>query len=210
MTKNALQIFFNTRNPLFTLMCMGLLLLSSSRLSFAIVIAAALVWVYALTSLAVFAARPVLPREGRGIIVVFLSSLIAFFFLFILWFISPLLTIELLYVTLLVPACFIGTFPLGKLDSLNASETVSDMVGQACVTGGVIIALSLIREPLGFMSLSFPGGAQGFIELFNVSNATGFFPLRILAVTSGALLLVGYMAALFYTIIKHLKRRRTI
>jgi hypothetical protein len=46
--------------------------------------------------------------------------------------------------------------------------------------------------------------------LFNVSNATGFFPLRILAVTSGALLLVGYMAALFYTIIKHLKRRRTI
>ncbi|MDR0707562.1 MAG: hypothetical protein LBF60_06780 [Treponema sp.] len=205
MTKSALQIFFNVRNPLFTLTCMGLLLFSSSRLSFAIVVAAALAWVYALTGLAVFAARPILPREGRGIVVAFLSSLVAVFFLFVLCFISPLLTLELLYVTLLIPVCFIGTFPLEKLDALNAYEAVSEMLRQACVTGGVIIALSLVREPLGFMTLSFPGGAQGFIELFNASSDTAFFPLRILAVSSGALLLLGYMTALFYIIIKHVR-----
>jgi hypothetical protein len=107
---------------------------------------------------------------------------------------------------LLVPVCFIGAFPLGKLDSLDVSETVSETLSQACVTGGIIIALSLVREPLGFMTLSVPGGAQGFIELFTVSGASGFFPLRILAVSSGALLLLGYITALFYTIIKRLRR----
>ncbi|MDR1220314.1 MAG: hypothetical protein LBK73_12000 [Treponema sp.] len=205
MTKNAIQIFFNTRNPLFTLMCMGLLLFSSSRLSFAIVIAVALVWVYVLTALALFAARPILPKEGRGAVMVFLSSLITLFFLFILWFISPLLTIELLYVTLLVPVSFIGAFPREKLDSLNASETMVETLSQTGAIGCVIIALSLVREPLGFMTLSFPGGVQGFIELFNGSDATGFFSLRILAVASGAFFLLGYMTALFYTIIKRFR-----
>ncbi|MDR1074435.1 MAG: hypothetical protein LBL45_12340 [Treponema sp.] len=205
MTKNAIQIFFNTHNPLFTLMCMGLLLFSSSRLSFAIVIAVALVWVYVLTALALFAARPILPKEGRGAVMVFLSSLITLFFLFILWFISPLLTIELLYVTLLVPVSFIGAFPREKLDSLNASETMVETLSQTGAIGCVIIALSLVREPLGFMTLSFPGGVQGFIELFNGSDATDFFPLRILAVASGAFFLLGYMTALFYTIIKRFR-----
>jgi hypothetical protein len=185
---------------------MGLLLFSSSRLSFAIVVAIALVWVYVVTAVAVFAARPVLPQEGRGIVVGFLSSLIAVFFLFVLWFISPLLTLELLYVTLLVPVCFIGIFPLEKLDSLNAYDAAIEMLRHACVTGSIIIALSLVREPLGFMALSFPGGAQGFIELFNASSNTEFFPLRILAVSSGALLLLGYMTALFHIIIKRLRR----
>ncbi|MDR0556837.1 MAG: hypothetical protein LBG43_03055 [Treponema sp.] len=206
MTKNAFQIFFNARNPLFTLTCIGLTLFSSSRLSFAIVVAVAIAWVYVLTALAVLVAKPILPGKGRSIVVVFLSSLVAVLFLFILWFISPLLTIELLYVTLLVPVSFIGAFPLEKLDSLNASETVVEAFSHACVTGGIIIALSLVREPLGFMTLSFPGGVEGFIELFNVSSATGFFPLRILAVASGALLLLGYITALFYTIIKRLRR----
>jgi hypothetical protein len=61
---------------------------------------------------------------------------------------------------------------------------------------------------LGFMALSLPGGAQGFIELFNASDKTDFFPIRTLATVSGALLLLGYIIALFYTIIK--PSRRTV
>ncbi|MDR2794062.1 MAG: hypothetical protein LBB61_10450 [Treponema sp.] len=208
MRKSVSQIFFNTQNPLFTLMCVGLLLFSSSRLSFGIVITVALVWVYVLTALAVFAARPLLPHEGKIIVVVFLSSFITAVFLFVLWFISPLLTVELLYVTLLVPVSFLGRFPLEKLEPLNISETVFETMSGACVTGIIIIALSLIREPLGFMALSLPGGAQGFIELFNASDKTDFFPIRTLATVSGALLLLGYIIALFYTIIK--PSRRTV
>jgi hypothetical protein len=43
--------------------------------------------------------------------------------------------------------------------------------------------------------------------LFNASGATDFFPLRILAMASGALLLLGYITALFYTIINRSRRR---
>ncbi|MDR2194856.1 MAG: hypothetical protein LBP19_10430 [Treponema sp.] len=207
MRKSVSQFFFNTHNPLFTLMCVGLLLFSSSRLSFGIVIAVALVWVYVLTALSIFAARPLLPYEGKIIVVAFLSAFIMAIFLFVIWFISPLLTIELVYVILLVPVSFLGRFPLEKMEPLNISETVFETASEACVTGSIIIALSLIREPLGFMTLSLPGGAQGFIELFNASDKTDFFPIRTLATISGALLLLGYITALFHAIMKPSKRR---
>jgi Na+-transporting NADH:ubiquinone oxidoreductase subunit NqrD len=202
MNGGVQQIFFNKRNPLFSLMPVCLLIFSSSRLSFAIVITLALIWVYGLTALLLFAAKPLLPQEGEIIVVVFLSSFVTSIFLFVLWFISPLLTLEILYLTLLVPVCFVGIFPCEKLGSLNVIESTSQTLSDAIVLGSIIIALSLIREPLGFMTLSLPGGAQGFVELFNLSDETTFFPIRILSGISGALLLLGYIAAIFHTIIK--------
>jgi len=68
---------------------------------------------------------------------------------------------------------------------------------EAIMMGSVIIGLSLIREPLGMGTLSFPGGPQGIIELFSSRDPDSFAPARILSVTSGGLLLLGYVIALF-------------
>jgi hypothetical protein len=60
-----------------------------------------------------------------------------------------------------------------------------------------IVSFSLVREPLGFLSLSFPGGAQGIVKIFS-SEKEGFFPILIVSVSSGALLLLGYGVSLYW------------
>jgi hypothetical protein len=110
----------------------------------------------------------------------------------------------LTYLIVLVCCSFIGSSTLKALGSSTIDEIVPYALWEAAVIGIPIITLSLIREPIGFMSLSLPGGAQGIIELFSASNADGanFLPIKIIASSSGALMLLGYIAALFIAI-KH-------
>ncbi len=205
MTGTFVSLFFNKRNPLISLLCITLIIFASSRLSFALTASAALVWVYVLTALAVFATSPILPREGKTLVVGFMASFIASLFLFALWFISPLLVLEMRYLVMLTPLCFLGTFSLEKLQSARIVSVARGTVLEACVFSGVITGFSLIREPLGFMSLTVPGGAQGMIELFNTSDTTGFLPLGIVSTAGGALLLLGYAVALFVAALKRPK-----
>ncbi len=60
----------------------------------------------------------------------------------------------------------------------------------------VLRAFALIREPLGFLSLSLPGGAQGIILLFSFEKEA-FLPIHVIASSSGALLLLGYGIGLY-------------
>jgi len=46
-------------------------------------------------------------------------------------------------------------------------------------------------------TLSIPGGIQGIMELFSVRDPEAFVPLRILSVSAGGLLLLGYVTALY-------------
>jgi hypothetical protein len=46
-------------------------------------------------------------------------------------------------------------------------------------------------------TLSIPGGFQGIIELYSVRDPDTFVPLRILSVSGGGLLLLGYVTALY-------------
>ncbi|GHU50599.1 hypothetical protein FACS1894200_10150 [Spirochaetia bacterium] len=61
---------------------------------------------------------------------------------------------------------------------------------EAGIIALLMLALSLIREPIGFAALSFPGGATGIIELFSASEAD-FFPVQVFTASAGAFLLIG-------------------
>jgi Na+-transporting NADH:ubiquinone oxidoreductase subunit NqrD len=192
-------------SPLAPLSCVSLLLIASGRLAFAIVAVVGLVWVYVLTALIVSAAKPILPKTGKNIVAVFLMGFIAGIYLFLLWFVSPFLTMGSLYITLLIPCCFISSNTFKNVESAPVINAVSSAVRDALMIGVPIIGLSLIREPLGFKSLSFPGGGQGIVELFGDSREDDFLPIRLLAGSSGAFLLLGYITALFI----NMKRRYT-
>ena len=58
------------------------------------------------------------------------------------------------------------------------------------------MAFALIREPLGFLSLSLPGGAHGSVLLFSF-NMKSFLPIQLIASSGGALLLLGYFWGLY-------------
>jgi hypothetical protein len=79
---------------------------------------------------------------------------------------------------------------------MEAEDALARALLEALVLGVLIVALALIREPLGLGSLSIPGGTFGFIELFTYDTG-GIVPLRIISSSAGAFLLLGYATALF-------------
>jgi hypothetical protein len=172
----------------------GLIILASSRLAFALVCAGALLWVYGLTSLVYFSSKKIMPQGGKPVILLFLSSLVCGIYALCLFLISPLLVMGTFFFLFLVPPCCVGSGVFKRLESLDLAEAFSRSILESLVLGGLIIALSLIREPLGMGSISFPGGIQGIVE---ISGHGSFFPVRIFAVSGGGLLLFGYGVSLF-------------
>jgi hypothetical protein len=194
--------FWGVQSPLSTLAGGSLLILASSRFSFALVCTGSLLWVYCLTALVVFAAYPVLPYKGRRGLFVLLSALIGSFYLLLLSFLSPLLVLNTFFFLILSPVCFISSGFLERMlpDDGSKRPAIKDVLirsfSGAAILGVLILGLSLIREPIGFAALSFPGGAQGIVTPFSAVDE-GFFPLRIVASSAGALILLGYGIALF-------------
>ncbi|GHU94620.1 hypothetical protein FACS189479_07590 [Spirochaetia bacterium] len=195
------HLFWGAHSPLSTLAGGSLLILASSRFSFALVCVGSLLWVYCLTVLAIFAARPILPKRGKQGILVFLSTIIGSFYLFFLWFMSPLLVLDTFFFLILSPVCFIASGLMERIwpsDSgeMDIKEVLVRSFSEAAALGVLILALSLIREPIGFAVLSFPEGARGIAAFFGAEEE-GFFPVRIATSSAGALILLGYGIALF-------------
>jgi hypothetical protein len=170
--------------------------MASSRTAFAFIALGVLVWVYGLTALVCCFAGPFFPKKGKNLIVVFLSALFSSLYLLVLTLTSPFLAIETALIIALAPVSCISSEVVDRVKGLAPDEGVLRVVFEALTLGGLILALALIREPLGYGSLSLPGGLRGIIELFSGSGEL-FSPVRIISGSAGALLLLGYGIALF-------------
>jgi hypothetical protein len=170
--------------------------MASSRLAFALVCAGALLWVYTLPALIAFPGRRSFPGWGKKLILVFLSALAGGIYFLALWFVSPVLVMENFFILSLIPLICTGSGMFERLESLNLKDTLSRALGEAAVLGGLIIALSLIREPLGYFSLSLPGGVLGVLWIFSASGES-FLPIRLISSSAGALILLGYGVSLY-------------
>jgi hypothetical protein len=171
----------------------GLLVIASGRLSHALIAAGALVWVCGMTSFVIYAAHRILPRQGRIILISFLASFMAAVYLFFLWLLSPLCALESFFAVSLVPVFYMASGVSRRSCSVNASDSFFLETLSLCV---LLPAFALIREPLGFVSLSLPGGPQGSVMLFSF-NMESFLPIQLFASSGGALLLLGYCFALY-------------
>jgi hypothetical protein len=157
--------------------------------------AAALIWVYALTVLVLTAAKSLLPARGKTALEIFTASLFGAFFLLLLSLINPLLSMELTLLVLLAPVSCAASQVCRRTGSLDAGQAVVRALLEGLLLGLLILALALIREPLGFGSLSVPGGRRGIVIFSGYEGP--YFPVRIAAVSAGALILLGYGAAFF-------------
>jgi len=174
-----------------------LLVIASGKLAHAVAVLGALAWVYGLTSLVIYAAARILPRQGRTWLFSFLASFMAGVYLFALWLFSPLCALEVFFAVSLVPVFYIGVS--GRFDApgaLSAADSFFSSFFESVSLGVLILAVALIREPLGFVSLSLPGGAQGSVMLFSF-RIESFLPVRLIASSGGALLLLGYFWCLY-------------
>jgi hypothetical protein len=188
--------FWSYWSPLTSLVGSSILILSSGRLAFALVAAGSLLWVYTLSALVHGAAGRMLPRKGKNWILILLISIIASIYDLFLWFLSPFLVLETFFVLFLIPICCMISGVLERTASLEPADIMTQAYSEAAALSILIIVFSLIREPLGFCSLSLPGGPEGIIFLFTAEEEA-FFPIRIIAATPGALFLLGYGIVLF-------------
>jgi hypothetical protein len=191
------HVFWGAFSPLASLTGGGLLIMASGRLAFALVCAAALLWVYVLSALAAFPCRRFFPARGKTLVLVFLSSFTGLLYILALWFASPVLAMENFFILALVPLTCAGSGLFERFEARSLNGALSRALGEALVLGGLIIAFSLIREPLGYLSLSLPGGALGIRKVFSV-EMENFLPLRLIAGSAGALLLLGCGVGLYH------------
>jgi Na+-transporting NADH:ubiquinone oxidoreductase subunit NqrD len=173
-----------------------LLIISSGRLSHAITAAGALVWVYGLTTLVIYAAAKFFPRHGRTILISFLASFMAAVYLFILWLLSPLCALESFFAVSLVPVFYIASGVSKRFNALSAEDSFFSSFFEALSLGVLLLAFAIIREPLSFVSLSLPGGQQGSVMLFSF-RLESFLPVQLIGSSGGTLLLLGYFWALY-------------
>ena len=190
------RIFHGNTVPMISLSCAALLIMVSDRLAHAIVVTGALVWVYCLSSLAAYFGVRIFPRQGRTILLTFLTSFIAGLYLLLLWILSPLCALEVFLVISIIPLFAIGSGIFQKMESLSLETVVFASFSEAMMLGALLIIFALIREPLGYLSLSLPGGAQGIILLFSFTTES-FLPIHLITSSCGALLLLGYFLGLY-------------
>ena len=190
------HFLWGSYSPLSSLTGCAIVIMASSRLAFAIFCAGAILWVYTLSSLLYFVPKSVLPSWGKQIIHIFVVSLITSLYLFFGTLINPLLVLGCWFIIILIPVSLISSELLIQLDDVDPSDALIRAALEALSLCLLVIALSLIREPLGFGSLSFPGGRGGLFEIFS-SQGRGFFPIRLLSVTSGGFLILGYAIAVY-------------
>jgi len=195
------HVFWGSHSPLSALNGAALIIMASNRFSFALICSGALVWVFGLTVLTYSCAHSflpsILPSRGKMVILLFLSTFFCGMFTFIISLLNPLLILGTFFFLVLVPPWCMSTGFFEAVESLDPFEATSRALLEAAVFSGVIIALSLIREPLGIGTLSIPGSSQGIMEIYEGQNAETVLPGRILSISAGGLLLLGYVVALY-------------
>ncbi|MDR0689178.1 MAG: hypothetical protein LBG08_02770 [Spirochaetaceae bacterium] len=190
------HLFWGVHSPLSSLANMVFLIIASGRTAFALIALGALLWVYGMTVIGICLGKPIFPKKGKRILHIFLSALFGSFYLLILYFLNPLLALECALFIILAPVSCIGSEIISRVESMDPEDALARALLEAVVLGALLVALALIREPLGLGSLSIPGGTFGIIELFNY-NTGEIVPLRIISSSTGVFLLLGYGMVLF-------------
>jgi Na+-transporting NADH:ubiquinone oxidoreductase subunit NqrD len=200
----AVRLFFGPHAPLSTLMSAGLMIIATSRLAFAVSAAGALVWVYTLMALVLGFAKPILPKRGFLVLQLFLAAFWGSLYILIFHCANPFLGMETTFLLILCPLSCVASGVCRRIEGLARRDSILRAFLEALALGGALVALALIREPLGFGSLTLPGGPQGMMALFAESPFSSlYYPAKIVAEASGGLLLLGYVLALF----RRFKRR---
>jgi hypothetical protein len=100
-----------------------------------------------------------------------------------------------LFITLTPVYCIAaGTLP--RLKVLSLKKTLRQAIFGSLTLGLLIVAFALIREPLGFSSISLPGGIRGIIAIRN-KGENPLLPIQVMSSSAGALLLSGYGLAIY-------------
>lgn len=192
--------FWGSLSPLGGLMGASLLVMGSARLSWTVTIAGSLFWIYGLSSLTFSLLSTLIeerffPVNGRRAIFTCIASFWGVIYIFLFWLLSPFAALEVFFILLLVPLICANS-GVAEHKSTNITENVSSALSRATILTCLLILFSIIREPLSYCMLSFPGTYHGMVTVMYFKE-NAFFPIGIFSTSAGALLMLGYIVCLY-------------
>ena len=208
--------FWGSLSPLGGLTGAGLLVIASARLSWAVTVAGSLFWVYGLSTLAyAFLSSSLAPKffpvYGRVQLFTCIASFFGSIYILLFWLLCPFAALEVFIPLMLVPlfcaaSGIVQNIPLPEIQSesedkkqiitVDIFEHISNAVSQAVSLSILLIVFSILREPLSYSSLSFPGTYHGMVTIMYFRE-NAFVPIGIFSHSAGALILLGYVTCLY-------------
>jgi hypothetical protein len=206
MSINSQTSFWGSQSPLGGLTGASLLILASARLSWAIAVTGALFWVYILTAFSFTflskTAKKAFPTQGMKALYICFASFWGSIYLFVFWLLSPFAALEVFLLLMLVPLFCAESGVIEKFSfpasnsNIDIMECISEAASQAATLAFLMVVFSIVREPLSYCSLSFPGSYQGMITIMYFTE-NNFVPIRLFSSSAGALMLLGYIICLY-------------
>jgi hypothetical protein len=183
------HLFWGANSPLTSLTGAALLVIATGRIAFALIALVNLLFVYVFTLVTVKLGAAVFPDRGQNTVLLFLASLFSSLFFILLWIVDPVLSMECSFIVILAPAVFVSSRLCARVVEYDMLEIISQTIAESFIMGMLILAVALIREPLGFGSLSVPG--------FDIVRFVTEAPLRFFQSSAGALVILGYALAVY-------------
>ncbi|MFA6507142.1 MAG: Rnf-Nqr domain containing protein [Treponemataceae bacterium] len=182
-------------SPLASLAGVVLLIGATSRVSYALIISAAIFFVYAISTFFLRVSSRFIPSAHRTWIrIVFVSTVTAIFCRIagIAW---PVPVKELAPYFGMVPLSLIASDLLDRTAEETPMRTIQASVYEAFILCGIALVLAAVREAFGYGTLSIPN-ADGITVLITQESAAAL-SLRSLTATAGGFILFGYLLAAY-------------
>ncbi|MDR0409294.1 MAG: hypothetical protein LBH18_02725 [Spirochaetaceae bacterium] len=188
----------------------ALFIIAGNRLSYAIVAACALIWVSVISAALSIVMRRVKSKTRIRMLGVIVSSFAGSLYLFLLNLMNPLLAMESVLICMLAPVFYMG----GKFracsedvpEGATVGEFLQNALFESVALGALTLAFSLIREPLGFATLTVPDVRRGIIALFNSKDSYPY-SVQLISSSTGALFLLAYIMVILRYIGAGCRRR---
>lgn len=143
-------------SPLMSLTGLALIVSASSRLSYSAAVCLLLAGIYGITLSIVHLGKSIIPQKYKTVILIMIVTFIISLFYLIMSMINPVSALALYFIVFLVPLTFLSSEIVKRTGNLSFGEGITLGMKEALILGGIIIAISFIREPLGYGTLSIP------------------------------------------------------
>jgi hypothetical protein len=182
-------------SPISSMSGIALFIIAGSRFSYAIVAASEIIWVSIISAFVNISPHGLRSKTKIQLLNVLISSFSGSLYLFLLYLLNPLLAMESYLICMLVPVFYVGSNFCIFLENSSADKIFQESLFEVLAIGGLTLVFSLIREPLGFATLTVPGGKRGIMELFNTKGLYPY-PIQLISSSTGALFLLAYIMAM--------------
>ncbi|MDR2900152.1 MAG: hypothetical protein LBV20_01340 [Treponema sp.] len=185
---------WNSRSPLMSLVGLALIICSSNRLSSAALIALLLIGIYTITLSIILLGKSIIPERYQTALIIMIVTFISSLFYLVVEMIHPVSALELYFIIFLIPVTFLSSEIVQRANRLAPADGIVLGMKESLILGGIIIAISIIREPIAYGTLSIPFSGKTVTLLPEMIQER--MTLHILASPLGGFILLAGLIAL--------------